>query len=55
MNMICIFNETNNHTSAMELLGKLIELDKIYIQRAVSDNKFDKVRELKELKELTGE
>jgi len=39
----------------LELLGKIIQLDKIYIQRMVLDKKFDKIREAKEFKKLMGE
>ncbi|MFX1572413.1 MAG: tetratricopeptide repeat protein, partial [Promethearchaeota archaeon] len=54
-NIACLESLKNNHTNALELLGKVIKLDKAYIQRALSDNKFDNIRELKEFKELTGE
>ncbi len=51
-NIACLESLKNNHTSALELLGKVIELDKTYIQRALSDKKFDNIKDLKEFKEL---
>ncbi len=45
----------NNHAMALEILAKIIALDKNYIERALQDTKFDGLKELKEFKELTGE
>ena len=44
----------NNQIKAIELLKKLIELDKEYIKRVTLDKNFENIRELKEFKELTG-
>ncbi len=44
----------NNQIKAIEILIKLIELDKEYIKRIILDKKFDNIRNLKEFKELTG-
>jgi len=51
-NIACLESLKNNQANALELLGKVIELDKTYIQRALSDKKFDNIKNLKEFKEL---
>lgn len=54
-NIACLESLRNNQAKALELLSKAIELDKIYIERASSDEKFDNIRDLQEFKELIGE
>jgi hypothetical protein len=45
----------NNHAMALEILAKIIALDKNYIERALQDTKFDGLKDLKEFKELISE
>ncbi|MFX1311151.1 MAG: tetratricopeptide repeat protein [Promethearchaeota archaeon] len=54
-NIACLESLKNNHRNALDLLGKVIELDKSYIQRALSDKKLDNIKNLKEFKELIKE
>ena len=50
----CLESLRNNQSKALELLSKAIELDKNYIERASSDERFDNIRDLKEFKELVN-
>jgi tetratricopeptide (TPR) repeat protein len=52
-NLACLESLRNNHAKALELLAKIIKFDKNYIDRVVSDDRFDNIKELKEFKELT--
>ena len=54
-NIACLESLRNNQVKALELLTKLIEFDKEYIERALLDERFDNIRDLKEFKELIGE
>ncbi len=54
-NIACLESLKNNLTKALELLSKLIELDNDYIERILSDDKFDNIKDLKEFTELIGE
>jgi tetratricopeptide (TPR) repeat protein len=53
-NLACLEALRNNHVKALELLTKLIKFDKNYIERVLSDDRFDNIKELKEFKELTS-
>jgi tetratricopeptide (TPR) repeat protein len=53
-NIACLESLRNNQVKALELLTKLIELDENYIERALSDDRFDNMRESQEFKELIG-
>ena len=44
----------NNQTKALDLLKKVIDMDKEYIELALSDVLFDNIRALNEFKELIG-
>ncbi len=54
-NYACLESLRNNQTKSLELLTKAIELDKICIDWAKSDEKLDNIRDQKEFKELIGE
>jgi len=53
-NLACLESLKNNQTKALDLLKKVIEIDKEYIEIALSDKKFDNIRDLSEFKELIG-
>ena len=42
----------NNQIKALEMLTKAIELDNSYVERVISDERFDNIRALKEFKDL---
>jgi len=52
-NLACLESLGNNPAKALEFLTKVIKLDKNYIERVLSDDRFDNIRELEEYKELT--
>ena len=54
-NFACLESLRNNQEKALELLAKVVELDKDYIDKAKLDEKFDNIKALKEFKELIGE
>jgi tetratricopeptide (TPR) repeat protein len=51
-NHACLESLKNNQTKAIDLLKKVIELDKEYIGIAQSDKRFDNLRDLNEFNEL---
>ncbi len=53
-NIACLESLRNNHTKALDLLRIVFEIDKNYIERVLSDDRFDNIKELKEFKELTS-
>jgi tetratricopeptide (TPR) repeat protein len=53
-NLACLESLRNNHAKALELLTNLIKFDKNYIERVLSDDRFDNIKELSEFKELTN-
>ena len=54
-NLACFESLRNNHAKALELLRKVIELDKNYIKRAILNKGFDNIRGLKEFEELISD
>jgi hypothetical protein len=42
----------NNQIRAIEILAKVIDLDNRYVERVISDERFDNIRTLKEFKAL---
>ncbi len=54
-NIACLESLRNNQGKALELLMKVVELDKNYIERVLSDDRFDNIKDSKEFKELIGE
>jgi tetratricopeptide (TPR) repeat protein len=54
-NIACLESLKNNQVKALEILKKVIEIDKEYIERAQSDDRFDNIRDLIEFKELIDE
>ncbi|GAH05970.1 unnamed protein product, partial [marine sediment metagenome] len=54
-NYACLQSLRNNQVKALELLTKAVELDKICIDWAKTDEKFDSIKDLEEFKELIGE
>ena len=54
-NTACLESLRNNQIRAMELLTRVIELDKNYVERALVDEKLDNIRDLKEFKEIISE
>ena len=53
-NFACLESLRNNQAKAFDLLKKVIEFDKAYIERALQDKKLDGIKDLKEFKELIG-
>jgi len=53
-NTACLESLRNNQVKALELLTKVIELDKNCIERALKDKRLDNIRNLKEFKDLIG-
>jgi len=53
-NLACLESLKNNQTKALDLLKKVIEIDKEYIEIAQSDKRFDNLKDLSEFKELIG-
>ncbi|MHA2037496.1 MAG: tetratricopeptide repeat protein [Promethearchaeota archaeon] len=53
-NLACLESLKNNQASALELLKNIIKVDDSFIKSALSDDRFDNIRELKEFKELTS-
>jgi tetratricopeptide (TPR) repeat protein len=53
-NLACLESLKNDQTKALELLKIIIKIDKDYIEKALSDERFDNIRDLKEFKELMG-
>ena len=53
-NLACLESLKNNQTKALDLLNKVIEIDKEYIEKALLDKRFDNIRDLNEFKELIG-
>jgi len=51
----CLESLRNNKAKALEFLTKAAELNEKVIEWALSDKKFDNIRDLKEFKELTEE
>jgi tetratricopeptide (TPR) repeat protein len=51
-NFACLESLKRNHQRAFELLKKVIDIDKAYIERALQDSKLDDIKDLKEFKEL---
>ncbi|MCK4480386.1 MAG: tetratricopeptide repeat protein, partial [Candidatus Lokiarchaeota archaeon] len=54
-NIACLESLKNNQVKALELLTKVIEFDKRYLERAMMDDRFDDIRDSNEFKELFGE
>ena len=54
-NYACLESLRNNQVKALELLTIAIELDKICISWAKTDEKFDSIKDLEEFKELISE
>ena len=54
-NLACLESLRNNKSKAIELLTKVIELDKNYILRVEKDKKLDNIRDLIEFKELMSD
>ncbi|MFW9825051.1 MAG: tetratricopeptide repeat protein [Candidatus Thorarchaeota archaeon] len=52
-NLACLESLRNNSAKALELLKNVIKIDKMYIKRVLSDDRFDNIRELEEFKALT--
>ena len=53
-NYACLESLRNNQEKALEFLRKVIKNDENYIERALHDQKFDNIKDLKEFKELTS-
>jgi len=53
-NTACLESLKNNQVKALELLMKVLEIDKNYLERASVDKRFDNIRDSKEFKELVG-
>jgi len=51
-NIACLESLKNNQKKALEMLKKAIDLDKNYVERALLDERFDNIRNLKEFEEL---
>ncbi len=52
-NLACLESLRNNQPKALELLTIVIKFDSNYIERVLSDDRFDNIRELREFKGLT--
>lgn len=53
-NIACLESLKNNQVEALELLTELIKFDNRYIEKIMSDDRFDNIRELNKFKELTS-
>jgi len=53
-NLACLESLKNNQTKALDLLNKVIENDKEYIEVVLSDERFENIRDLNEFKKLIG-
>ena len=53
-NIACLGSLKNDQVKALEILKKVIEFDTNYIERVLSDDRFDNIKDLREYKELTG-
>ena len=53
-NLACLESLRNNSTKALEFLKVLIKLDIDYVERVLSDDRFDNIRDLREFEELTN-
>lgn len=54
-NLACLEALRNNQTKALELLKKVLNKDNNYIERAKQDKKLEKIKNLKEFKDLIDE
>jgi len=51
-NLACLESLRDNQIKALEILTKVVEFDKNYIEKAKQDKRFDNIRNLKEFKDL---
>lgn len=54
-NLACLESLKNNKAKTLELLKKVLEIDRDFIKLILVDNKFDNIRDLKEFKKLIKE